>query len=265
MKIKNALLWQDYSLAQAWLGTSLTLLGAFGLRYILHSIIEPYAVFHFFIVGCLLTQYFFGYKFSLPSMLIAMVLAEYYFIAPYETFNGLERKDIVITLNFLVVTGVAIGFMEKLRRIAYSQELLLKVMESRHRISLYRENDRLYYSKKSNEVWAILEEFLSDHQSILFWKYGSEFGVGAALYRMPSRPTANESFESWLSCIHSDDLSLLRGNLDGSLQDKQFALRMFDGTGAELGLQVMIEQFKFMGKRLSVVRLTDDFKFPGTP
>lgn len=258
MKIKNASLWQDYSLSQAWIGTTLILLSVFSLRYILHAFIAPYAVFHFFIVGCLLIQYLFGYKFSIPSTLMAIALAEYYFVPPYGTFDGLERKDIVIAFNFLLVTAVAIAFMEKLRRVAYSQELLLKVMESRHKISLLRENDRLFYAKKSNEVWIILEELINDFDKTLFYQYGDKYRIGPIFYRMASSFKLSDPVQNWIYSVNENDLSLLREKLDDELDDKSFKIRLIEESGHELEVLVMVDHLKFMGKRLSVVKWVDE-------
>ena len=255
MRIKNALLWQDYTPYQALIGTVFITLTAFGLRYILHPIIEPYAVFHFFIVGCLSIQYLFGYKFSVPSMVVATVLAEYYFIAPYGEFNSLGRKDLVIALNFLMVTAVAIIFMEKLRRAAYAQELLLKVMDSRHKVSLQRENDRLFYARKSSEVWAILEEVILDHEKTLFYQYGDDCKIAPLFYRLATRFTLKTPTNEWEIGLSTQDVPVLKKRLMDDQDNSVFEIGLIQSDGSEKRVAVAIDRFHFLGKRFQLVKV----------
>lgn len=258
MRIRNALLWQDYTPYQALIGTVFITLTAFGLRYILHPIIEPYAVFHFFIVGCLSIQYLFGYKFSVPAMLVATVLAEYYFIEPYGDFDGLGHKDLVIAVNFLLVTAVAVLFMEKLRRAAYTQELLLKVMGSRHKVSLQRENDRLFYARKSSEVWAILEELIVDHEKTLLYQYGGDCKIAPLFYKLATRFTLHHPAHEWELGLAAEDVPLLKQRLLDDRDNAPFEIGLVQADGTEVRVPVVIDRFHFLGKRFLLMKLASD-------
>lgn len=255
MEIKNALLWKDYTSSQAWLGTSLMVLAAFGVRYILHPVIAPYAVFHFFIVSSLLIQYWYGYRFSWPAMAVSAVLGEYYFVEPYGSFSAFVFKDFVIGFNFILVTGVAMTFMERLRRSAYSRELLLKVMESRNKISLSRENDRLYYAKKTNEIWAILEEFILDRENILMYFYmNNVMGIEPMFYKRATCFSLEDPLDAWEKAIHVDDVALLKKSIvDQNI--KAFEVRLIQKDGMACPVTLVTEHFTFMGKQLAIVRL----------
>ena len=260
MEIKNSRNWVKFSQEQAFLGTcSLTLL-AFAVRYLLHPYIEPFAVFHFFIVGCLLIQYLYGYKFSAFAICFSIGLGNYFFVAPYGTFDQVSHKDLIVSLNFAVVTGVAVAFMESLRRSVYARELMLKVMASRHKISLHRENDRIYYAKKTNEAWAILEELLTDFDRIILIKFGeSDYKLEPLLYKLATCFQIQNSTEKWPQAFAPEDMPVLTAHLDGDASPTQDQVTFSVGFCQAPNLferhDVCVERFSFMGKSLSVLKL----------
>lgn len=142
MEIQNARRWSRFSPLESLTGTLGLTLAAFLIRDSLSLWLNPYAVFHFFILSCLATQFFFGLRYAIGALLISVLLGEYYFVEPIGTFDALHDKDIIVSVNFMMVTFTAILLMEKLQRSAYARELLLKVSESRHLLSLQRENDQ---------------------------------------------------------------------------------------------------------------------------
>lgn len=259
MEIKNSKNWVRYSQEQALLGSCLITLLAFFLRYFLHPYIEPFAVFHFFIVGCLLTQYLFGYKFSVSAIVVSTVLGNYFFVEPYGTFDVISTKDLITSLNFALVTLVAVAFMESLRRSVYARELLLKVMESRHKISLHRENDRIYYAKKTGEAWAILEELLTDFDKIILIKFGTEdFKIKLLFYRLATHFSIHDPVENWPMAFTPDDLSVLQAQLDDSAvthTQNAFSLGFCTAPSHYERRDVWVERFNFMGQSLAVLKL----------
>ncbi len=259
MEIKNSKNWVRYSQEQALLGTcSITLL-AFFLRYFLHPYIEPFAVFHFFIVGCLLTQYLYGYKFSVAAIFVSTGLGNYFFVAPYGTFDVISTKDLITSMNFALVTLVAVAFMESLRRSLYARELLLKVMESRHKISLHRENDRIYYAKKTGEAWAILEELLTDFDKIILIKFGAEdFKIKHLFYRLATHFSIHDPVEDWPFAFAPDDLAVLRQQLDNTTTTQAqnaFSIGFCTAPNQYDRREVWVERFNFMGQSLAVLKL----------
>ena len=258
MKIKNAFLWRDYTAAQAWLASGAIVLIAFVLRFMLQPIVAPYGVFHMFTVACLMVQYLFGHKFSVPAIAVATLLGEYFFVEPYGTWDGIQRKDLVIAIQFVMVSGMAVYFMEKLSREAYAKALMLKVMASRHKTSLLRENDRIFYAKKSSDIWAILEELVMDYEVTLFFVYGtSEYKLRPLFYKLATRFKLTDADDQWSTGIHPDDLLPLQTSIANGHGSNNSGLnvRLIRENGSEHSVSVVVDHFQFMGKRLSVVKL----------
>lgn len=260
MEIKNSKNWVRFSQEQAFWGMCLITLTAFTVRYLLHPYIEPYAVFHFFIVGCLLIQYLFGYKFSVLAIFISIGLGNYFFVAPYASFDAVSSKDLITALNFGVVTLVAVAFMESLRRSVYARELLLKVMESRHKISLHRENDRIYYAKKTSEAWAILEELLTDFDKIILIKFGSaDYKLEPLFYKLAQSFQLQDPVETWPSVLVPEDVPVLNAHLEGTDANKNtpasFSLGFCKKPNVFERHSVVVDRFTFMGQSLAVLKL----------
>ena len=141
MYFKNSRLWVQHSSLIVFRDSILIALSAFLIRYTLHDVIQPYAVFHFFIVACVIVAIRYGYKAALLSLLASYLLGNYFFVKPYGQFGEITTSDLIQAFNFFLVTLVSIVVIEKLQRTIYSQKLLIKVMKDRKRSLLYRMND----------------------------------------------------------------------------------------------------------------------------
>ena len=223
--------------------------------------IQPFAVFHFFILSCLLIQFYYGYRYALVGMILSVLLGEFFFVEPIGTFDELLVKDIIISLNFIGVTLTAIALMEVLQRHAYARELLLKVSNSRYAISLQRENDRLYYAQKSNEAWGILETLIKDFDQVILMQYGAETVRLEPLFYQLTRlsPDKVHSLE-WLSYVHPEDRSKLVQILESHPSSKRLptecALRWgHEGIYDLKDSPVRIMRFVFMGQPLLLLTL----------
>ncbi len=260
MKIQNSKKWSPHSAKQACLGTALIILVSFALRYFLHPLIEPYAVFHFFIVACFAVQYFFGYKFALVSVLCSLILGEYYFVKPYGSFDVLSSKDLIISLNFVLVTLTAVAFMETLSRALSTRDLLLKVLESRHKISLHRENDRIFQAQKSSQNGSILESLLNDFDQILVIKFGeSDYKVEPLFFKMTQNSILLSDTWNWQDAVYFEDKSLLDQIFQPLASQigppTAFDLRLVQVDGGLHACRVCVNHFNFMGKSLSILKI----------
>ncbi len=170
MDIQNSKKWVAYSFWEQILGTIGLILTAFAVRSAFHSLLQPYAVFHFFIVAVLVVQYLFGFKMALLGMLLSIVLGEVFFVEPYGEISLWNEKDLIISLNFVLVIVPAIFLLEKLQRTLYARQLLNKVNQSRMMVALRRENDRLYFSKKIDHSKDFLDTLLDDFEQVAFIK-----------------------------------------------------------------------------------------------
>lgn len=240
---------------------SLVLL-SFALRYVLHPLIEPYAVFHFFILACLAVQYFFGYRFAILSVIVSIFLGEYYFVKPYGEFNELSSKDYIISSNFALVTLTAVVFMESLQRSLYARDLLLKVLNSRHKISLLRENDRIFYAQQSNQTLALLQELLEDFDQILLIRLrGFECKVEPMFIKLTQNPAILQAKDGWLQAIHEEDKMLLdqawSALPDRNASNSPFDLRLIQANGDIRSCRVLVEHISFAGRALAILKLAD--------
>lgn len=172
---KNSKSWSDTPRPKAYLIAAGITLAAFAIRFVLHPYLAPYAPFQAFFIGCLLTEYMVGLGPALFSLALSFLLGTFYFIMPYGVFDGLiSRSDAISVLNFVFITLFTIGLVEYLQRTLYSRQLLLKVSQSHHKISLYRENDRLHLAKKAATAARPFEKLFAEFDQVLLLMAGGK-------------------------------------------------------------------------------------------
>lgn len=262
MRIQNSKSWVKYSFGDAVLGSFALLLSAFFIRFVLQALIEPYAPFHFFIVACLFIAYLYGYQMALVATLISAFLGSFFFVKPYFTLGPAAVTDVIQFVNFTSVTVISILIIEKLQRTVYARQMVLKIMESRHRISLYRENDRIYFSKKDNEAWAILEEMLTSFDDIVLLQFdGASVKLEPLFFALAKTGQTLLTADEWQALVHPDDLAMLFANLAQPVVNSggvfTFNLR-FSMQADATSHKVQLESFVFLGKPLKILRLAKD-------
>ena len=235
---------------------------AFLIRYVLQPYIEPYAPFHFFIVACLFIAYLYGYKLALVATVISALLGSYFFVKPYFTLGPASVSDVIQFFNFAFVTAISVLLIERLQRTAYARDMMLKIMESRHKITLYRENDRIYFSKKNSEAWAILEEILTDFDDIILLQFAQAPVKLEPLFLALTHSTEPVLDEAqWQSLIHPDDVKVLMSRLAAPVrtvgETENFTLR-FVKQVAPAPCAVQMESYSFMGQPLKILRIVRD-------
>ncbi|SNS89135.1 protein of unknown function [Noviherbaspirillum humi] len=152
---------------QAYLLSLAITMAIFGIRYILHPYLAPHAAFHFFVVACLLVEYLVGLGPAVLSATLGFFLGLHFFIMPFGEVDGISRSDVIVAVNYAFVTLFAIGLIEYLRRTLHSNQLLLKVSRSRHKISLHRENERLHLTRKAGAAVRVLRKLFSEFDQVL--------------------------------------------------------------------------------------------------
>lgn len=240
-------------------GTLVLTLMALLIRYSLSPLIHPFAIFHFFILSCLATQFFFGYRYALTAVVASVFLGEYFFVEPIGMFDQLLIKDVIVSLNFVVVTVAAITLMEILQRGVYARELLLKVNDSRHLISLQRENDRLFYAQKSSDAWVVLETLIQEFDQVILLQYGQDtIRLEPLFYELTGQRPHEVEPHQWLEYVHPDDRDLLVQRLASGgmskLSPSTFSLRFADTTAVDpTPIAVNLTRHMFMGQALSIL------------
>jgi len=141
MQFRNSRLWVQHTPLVVARDSFLILLAAFLVRYFLHDLIEPYAVFHFFMVACIVIAIRYGYQAAFACLIASYFLGNYFFVKPYGQFGAITTSDLIQAFNFFFVAAVAVLVIEKLQRVIYAQKLLIKVMHDRQRSLLFQKND----------------------------------------------------------------------------------------------------------------------------
>ena len=152
MLFKNSRLWVQHTPLVAARDSFLILLAAFIVRYAIQDWIEPYAVFHFFMVACVVVAIRYGYQPAFACLIASYFLGNYFFIEPFGTFGEVTTSDLIEAFNFFFVTAIAIGVIEKLQRTIHSQKLLIKVMGDRQRSMLFRQNELIQKLRSSGNA-----------------------------------------------------------------------------------------------------------------
>ena len=144
MQFKNSRLWVQHTTFVVARDSFLILWVAFLVRYELHDLIEPYAVFHFFMVACIVVAIRYGYKAAFTCLVASCFLGSYFFVQPYDQFGEITTSDLIQAFNFFFVTAISILIIEKLQRAIYAQKLLIQVMQDRQRSLLYQKNELVH-------------------------------------------------------------------------------------------------------------------------
>ena len=133
MQIKNSRAWAPNIpsvYGYALLGT----LAAFFMRYQFHPLMQSQFPVLFFLFNSTLISYKYGWKPAAMSAIIGMVLAYYFFIPPFNSFESPSMLDVVNLFIYLILFVMIIYLIEKLQRERYRAILIARVSDSRMKI-----------------------------------------------------------------------------------------------------------------------------------
>jgi K+-sensing histidine kinase KdpD len=151
MKIKNKKTWGDSS-ALPYLHTTIAVAITFCFRLALHPYLEDRSTLLFFAVTCLTIAYFYGFWPSAVGLFISLPLSIYFFMKPYNSFDGTFDGKLFSSLLFTFGCAFVAYIFEKLRREQYKSTLLMRVAESRFRLLIESdESRRLITSEQNNK------------------------------------------------------------------------------------------------------------------
>ena len=215
---------------------------AFALRSGLQPVLAPYGVFHFFILAVLIVQHFFGYRMALMSTVLSVFLGEVYFVEPYGQMSHWTDKDLILSLNFVLVVLPAIYLLEKLHRTLYASQLLHKINGSRLRVSLRRENDRMYFSKKMEHSVSFSMALVSRFDDLLWVKLNDHAPqCGPAFFRLCPEQVSDPDWHRGLGPSDWAELnrSVSGSSIDVGVKPKRLTLQ-FGAVRHELAIEVQI-------------------------
>ncbi|QWD99515.1 DUF4118 domain-containing protein [Polynucleobacter sp. JS-Mosq-20-D10] len=133
MQIKNSRSWAPHTpsvYGYALLGT----LAAFFMRYQFHPLMQAQFPILFFLFNTVFIAYRFGWKPATMSAIIGMVLAYYFFIPPYNSFEIPTMIDVLHLFIYAALFFTVIYLIEKLQRERFRAVLIARVSDSRMQI-----------------------------------------------------------------------------------------------------------------------------------
>jgi hypothetical protein len=255
MNIRNAKNWSTVPRPTAYLAALGITMTAFSLRHLLEPYVAPYAPFQLFVIATLASEYLLGLGPALMSALLGMLLATHFFVAPFGVMDGVSKSDVIITVNYVVGTLFAIILIEYLRRALYENQLLLKVSRSRHKISLHRENDRLYLAKRRAASALTLRQLFAHFDEVLLLQLSGSGLFPQALF---GRLCGEDAGADALACVAPDDRlrlleALAAAEAGGAARELRLRLGRADAPSREI--TVSVEAVPLDGMRAAVVRL----------
>jgi hypothetical protein len=257
MNIKNAKNWSAVPRPTAYLAALAITMTAFSIRELLQPYIAPYAPFQLFVIASVTCEYLLGLGPALMSALLGLLLAAHFFVAPFGTMDGISKTDVIIVANYILVTLFAIVLIEYLRRALYENQLLLKVSRSRHKISLHRENDRLYLAKRRAASAVMLQRLFAHFDEVLLLELaGSGMFPQALLGRLCGADIAAET--DALRCFHPEDKPRLLEALaavEAGAAPRTLELQLQRADAGVSAIAVTVESMPLEGMRAAVVRL----------
>lgn len=234
---KNAKRWAKGSLLARYGGALLITLVAFAIRKTIHPYIQPHAPFQFVIVASIITEFFAGIAPAILSLTVGMVLGAYFFVMPFNVFDGVGSDDVIVVINNLSIAIISVILLEYLRRAQYSTRLTFNVINSQRRSLLEVYNQVLYQQRKSKGFVKEMTSVFSGMDDILLM-----VPLGQPAYRMPAwyRLTGDrhgdDGGSAWRDAIHPEDRAALEHEIDaagsvpvGNAKALRFRVRSAEG------------------------------------
>ncbi|MBK4734342.1 DUF4118 domain-containing protein [Noviherbaspirillum pedocola] len=257
MNIKNAKNWSSVPRPIAYLAALGLTMTAFSLRHLLQPYIAPYAPYQLFVIASLASEYLLGLGPALLSALLGLLLATHFFVAPFGVMDGVSKSDVIFVVNYIVGTLFAIALIEYLRRALYENQLLLKVSRSRHKISLHRENDRLYLAKRRAASALTLQHLFARFDEVLLLDLPGTGLFPQALLGSLRGGEASVGADA-LTCFAPDDMLRLLDALKAAESGgaaRELRLRLAGTEAQAREVSVSVEGMPLDGMRAAVVRL----------
>lgn len=133
MQIKNSRAWSPINPATYGYAILATV-AAFFVRYELHPVMQTQFPVLFFLLNSTLIAYKLGWKPAALSALLGLVLAYYFFIPPYDSFELPTAVDVLNLVIYSTLMFTIIYLIERLQRERYQAILVARVSDSRMRI-----------------------------------------------------------------------------------------------------------------------------------
>jgi len=133
MQIKNSRSWAPTTF-DGYIYALIATGAAFFVRYELHPTMQNQLPVLFFIYNTILIAYKLGWKPAALSSILGIILAYYFFIPPFNSFELPSSADLVNLISYSALFITIIYLIERLQRERYQAVLIARVSDTRMRI-----------------------------------------------------------------------------------------------------------------------------------
>ena len=148
MKIRNSTKWCKINRFQSYLIALVIYMIILELCFSIHPVESEAYLYHLFFLSSYVAAIFLGGGPAFLIIFLGLISCNYYFVEPYGHFTGLANADIFYLANYIFGGILVIITIEYLQRNVYENTLLLRVSESRYKMFLHRENQRILLTRQ---------------------------------------------------------------------------------------------------------------------
>jgi len=195
---------------------------AFGVRLLLQHFLVAHMPTLFFMIAAVAIGFSLGIGPAILVVVLSLPLAEYFFVPPFNHFDGFDKGDAIRVIGFPTATLAFIAIIEWLRRTQYEARLIAEVANSRLDMLLRAEKRRLR-SEKSNTISnRLLLNFSDDLGNVLYIGHvGSRYEyISATLGQEMDKNTGDTGTERLLATLYPEDARVLALHLEDSDSDR---------------------------------------------
>jgi PAS domain S-box-containing protein len=236
MAIRNAKRWAPRS-ASVYLGVASGFLVAFGLRLVLHPVLEDHYPFVLFSMCALLVEFFAGLWPALTVTIAGFFLGLYFFVPPYDSFEIPTVEDAVYIFGYFVVALLGIGLIEWLQRTKYEARLLTDLAHSQLEMLKRSQDERSRAENAARESEQRYQELASRLEEVWYMRRvkGNFEYVNDRFYECTGLAPGSLEGSGWLRAVHPEDVEAVRQAeheivASGARKRCDLRLRMADGS-----------------------------------
>ena len=236
MKIKNTKRWAPGGV-RPWALAVAAIMVAFGLRYVIHPVLQGHLPLLTFMIAALLVEFFAGLGPALLVVASGLVIGAYFFVPPFRTLAIPEGPDLFFLAYYFSINFLGIFLIESLQRARCEARLLKDVAQSRFEM-LERSNAERSRAEKaaqrSNERFQSLASSMP-HVWYMRRLDGNFEYVNDRFYEYTGLEPGSLEGGGWLKAIHPDDVGQVkaiwrRTAETGKDEFSGLRLRMADGS-----------------------------------
>lgn len=125
--------WCQHPKSESAIACVLALALAFVIRLALHPYLDDGLPTLAFTIATIIVAYRYGYLWGMGTLIVGFVIATYFFIKPYNSFEMPSELDLYRMLYYFSITTLIVIVMEKTNRDKYESEMTADDADRRYR------------------------------------------------------------------------------------------------------------------------------------